>query len=338
MSLHSKRVRIGLGIGSLVALGLFGYAVHERNSGSGSAPEGAQIGENLDLSAGASHDRASWTGVLSGLFGSSHREGDATNSESHGSGTIAGGLASGNSSASSSAGGVAGGALATGAGALGAAGVAGANGAKSGNAPSAGSGAALTTAGQAEAAKAPAAPVVEEKPHCETRTFVTAKNERFETNVIALGDLSGGKYKVRTESFCVRVNGAPAKFELDGKAWEVRVGALRKTGDKVAVTYCRGSASCTESCAVAKDPFMEALVGEDGSGDDDSEDTAGWAPDSKLGAEMASREEKELDGELQRFQQVLENGNGPKVKGTNKNWNESAHVEACTAPSVASLR
>jgi hypothetical protein len=121
-------------------------------------------------------------------------------------------------------------------------------------------------------------------------------------------------------------------------AWPVRVGALRKTGDKVAVTYCRGSASCTENCAVAKDPFMEALVGEDGSGDDESEDTAGWAPDSKLGAEMASREEKELDGELQRFQQVLENGNGPKVKGTNKNWNESAHVEACTAPSVASLR
>lgn len=175
------------------------------------------------------------------------------------------------------------------------------------------------------------APVVAEGPTCFTETFThkpmsghsDEESCSHHKNLLKLAHSN-----VNSAHVCVRVNGAPVKFERKGD--EILIGSIAGPKAKITVRYCTGKLTCAaiakEDCSVPRDEFMDAMGG------GGTDDTVQW---ESAGANPKSLEDARLNNEVKKELADIdgvdssEKDRAPAQISVFKEWIREENVPAC---------
>jgi hypothetical protein len=165
----------------------------------------------------------------------------------------------------------------------------------------------VATPGKPGATAAAPATVADDSPRCFTVTYKhksapghsDADSCAQHRNLIRLVPPAGAR--VNPGSVCVRVDGTPARFKAGKQAGTFVVAAAAGPDSKITARYCVGKYDCNEDCKVPKDPFLEAIGGNDAEGEETAEGAkkgraVAWDESEAPVADVAD----ELDGDLRK--------------------------------------
>jgi hypothetical protein len=131
--------------------------------------------------------------------------------------------------------------------------------------------------------------------------------------------------ELNPKTVCIRVNGAPVKYEkVKGHPDQFVIAAIAGPKAEITARFCTGKLVCKEECKIRKDEFLSAIGGEDDS------NAGGWEDNAPV------REEVELDKEMKDFDRELA-AEGRGKEGIFKDWISAGEpARACESRTVAS--